>query len=588
MVKLHEQIFRDAHQSLIATRMRTEDMLPICPVMDQIGYFSMEVWGGATFDVAIRYLNEDPWERLKKLREALPNTPLQMLERGMNVVAYRNFPDDIVKKFIYYAKKDGIDYFRIFDALNDLRNLEMPIKYVKEVGGHAQGALSYTVSPVHTVERYIEDFKKLESMGCDSLVLKDMAGLVTPQRAYEIIKGVKDAGIKVPLDLHTHCTSGMWGLSYMKACEAGVDVLDTAMSPFSGGTSQPPTEAIVAALKETEYDTGYDLNLLMEARKYFLKVFEKYKPLYKMTALMMDPSVTTHQIPGGMLSNLLFQLEQQGAGDKYNEVLEEIPRVREDMGYPPLVTPTSQIVGIQAVMNVLFGRYRKIPKETKDYVRGMYGKPPGEISEKIYEKILGPNWKDEIIDVRPSDLLEPEFDKRKEELEEMGLLNKPEDVLTYAIYPQIGLKFLKGEIRAEPLPSADVIKRPSFPASYKIDIDGVEYEVKVKSSDTIEVNGTPHSVRIEGEKVEKAAETKKFESSGTGEVVKISSPMLGVIVKVKVREGDKVRKGDVIAVLEAMKMENEISAPADGIVKSINVKEGQDVEAGKLIAVIET
>jgi len=302
----------------------------------------------------------------------------------------------------------------------------------------------------------------------------------------------------------------------------------------------------------------------------------------------MDPSVTTHQIPGGMLSNLLFQLEQQGAGDKYNEVLEEIPRVREDMGYPPLVTPTSQIVGIQAVMNVLFGRYRKIPKETKDYVRGMYGKPPGEISEKIYEKILGPNWKDEIIDVRPSDLLEPEFDKRKEELEEMGLLNKPEDVLTYAIYPQIGLKFLKGEIRAEPLPSADVIKRPSFPASYKIDIDGVEYEVKVKSSDTIEVNGTPHSVRIEGEKVEKAAETKKFESSGTGEVVKISSPMLGVIVKVKVREGDKVRKGDVIAVLEAMKMENEISAPADGVIKSINVKEGQDVEAGKLIAVIET
>ena len=584
MVQLHEQIFRDAHQSLIATRMRTEDMLPICPVMDQIGYFSMEVWGGATFDVAIRYLNEDPWERLKKLREALPNTPLQMLERGMNIVAYKNFPDDIVKKFIYYAKKDGVDNFRIFDALNDLRNLEMPIKYVKEVGGHAQGALSYTVSPVHTVERYIEDFKKLESMGCNSLVLKDMAGLITPGKAYEIIKGVKDEGITIPIDLHTHCTSGMWGLSYMKACEAGVDVLDTAMSPFSGGTSQPPTESIVAALKGTEYDTGYDTGLLLEARKYFMKVFEKYKPLYKMTALMVDPSVASHQIPGGMLSNLLFQLEQQGAGDKYNEVLAEVPRVREDMGFPPLVTPTSQIVGIQSVMNVLFGRYKKIPEETKDYVRGMYGRPPGEISDEIYEKILGKNWRDEIIDCRPSDLLKPEFDMRKEQLEEAGLMKKPEDVLTYALYPQVALKFLKGEIKAEALPdtSLGIIKHPSFPSSYTVNVDGVEYEVKVKSGNSIEVNGVPHTVNLREEEIKKAEKT-----TGGGEV-SISSPMLGVITRIKVKAGDKVRKGDVIAVLEAMKMENEISSPADGVVKSVAVSEGQDVEAGKLIAVIET
>ncbi len=584
MVQLHEQIFRDAHQSLIATRMRTEDMLPICPVMDQIGYFSMEVWGGATFDVAIRYLNEDPWERLKKLREALPNTPLQMLERGMNIVAYKNFPDDIVKKFIYYAKKDGVDNFRIFDALNDLRNLEMPIKYVKEVGGHAQGALSYTVSPVHTVERYIEDFKKLESMGCNSLVLKDMAGLITPGKAYEIIKGVKDEGITIPIDLHTHCTSGMWGLSYMKACEAGVDVLDTAMSPFSGGTSQPPTESIVAALKGTEYDTGYDTGLLLEARKYFMKVFEKYKPLYKMTALMVDPSVASHQIPGGMLSNLLFQLEQQGAGDKYNEVLAEVPRVREDMGFPPLVTPTSQIVGIQSVMNVLFGRYKKIPEETKDYVRGMYGRPPGEISDEIYEKILGKNWRDEIIDCRPSDLLKPEFDMRKEQLEEAGLMKKPEDVLTYALYPQVALKFLKGEIKAEALPdtSLGIIKHPSFPSSYTVNVDGIEYKVKVKSGSSIEVNGIPHTVNLREEEIKKAEKT-----TGGGEV-SISSPMLGVITRIKVKAGDKVRKGDVIAVLEAMKMENEISSPADGVVKSVAVSEGQDVEAGKLIAVIET
>ncbi|MCG2825095.1 MAG: pyruvate carboxylase subunit B, partial [Thermoplasmatales archaeon] len=449
MVQLHEQIFRDAHQSILATRMRTEDMLPICSVIDQVGFFSLEVWGGATFDVPIRYLNEDPWERLKKMKEALPNTPLQMLERAMNIVAYWNFPDDIVKKFIYYAKKDGCDYFRVFDALNDLRNMKVPIEAVKEVGGHAQGSLSYTISPVHTVERYVKDFKQLEKMGCDSLCIKDMAGMISPKMAYDIIKGCKDAGIKIPIDLHSHCTSGMTGMAYMKACEAGVDILDTAISPISGGTGQPPTESVVAALKGTEYDTKYDMDLLMECRKYFLKVWDKYRHLHRQTALKVDPSVTVHQIPGGMLSNLVFQLEQQGAADKYNEVLAETPRVRKDMGYPPLVTPTSQVVGVQAVMNVLFGRYKKIPKETKDYVKGMYGKPPAEISKEIYETILGPNWKDEIIECRPSDLLEPMYKKRKDELEEMGLVKKPEDVLTYAIYPQVGLKFLKGEAVAE-------------------------------------------------------------------------------------------------------------------------------------------
>ncbi|MEA2054939.1 MAG: pyruvate/oxaloacetate carboxyltransferase [Candidatus Thermoplasmatota archaeon] len=588
MVQLHEQVLRDAHQSLIATRLRTEDMLPICPVMDQIGYFSMEVWGGATFDVCIRYLNEDPWERLKKLKEALPNTPLQMLERAMNIVAYKNFPDDVVEKFIYHAKKDGIDYFRIFDALNDLRNLEKPIKYVKEVGGHAQGSLSYTVSPVHTVERYIEDFKKLESMGCDSLCIKDMAGLVTPKKAYGFIKGAKEAGIKIPIDLHTHCTSGMFGMSYMRACEAGVDILDTSISPFSGGTAQPPTESVVAALRETEYDTGYNLNLLMEARKYFLEVWDKYSYFHKITALRTDPSVTAHQIPGGMLSNLLFQLEQQGAGGKYDEVLAEIPRVRKDFGFPPLVTPTSQIVGIQAVMNVLFGRYKKIPRETKDYVKGMYGKPPGEILEEIYKIILGPNWKDDVIECRPSDLLEPTFDKRKKELEEMGLLKKPEDVLTYAIYPQVGLKFLKGEIKAERLPSVSesVVKRPVFPAPYTIDIDGVRYNVNVKSDYLIEVNGILHNVEIIGE--EKTTKEMETRGKGDGKEIEITSPMLGVIIKINVRSGDKVKKGDVIAVLEAMKMENDVLSPADGVVKSVNVSEGKDVEAGNLIAVIQT
>ena len=449
MVKLHEQIFRDAHQSILATRMRTEDMLPICPVMDDIGFFSLEVWGGATFDVALRYLNEDPWNRLQELKEALPNTPVQMLLRAMNLVAYHPFPVDVVKKFIHFARKDGCDYFRIFDALNDLRNMEIPIKAVKEEGGHAQGALSYTISPVHTVGRYVEDFKKLEEMGCDSLCIKDMAGMITPTKAYDIIKGCKEAGIKIPIDLHSHTTAGMTGMSYMKACEAGVDILDTAMSPISGGTGQMPTESVVAALEGTEFATGYDMKLLMKARDYFSMVWDKYRHLHREIAMKVDPSVLVHQIPGGMLSNLLSQLERQGIGNKYKDVLAEVPKVREELGYPPLVTPTSQIVGVQATLNVVFGRYEKIPQETKNYLLGMYGRPPGEISEEIYHKVLGRNWKDKIITTNPADLLSPMFEEKEEALRRMGLLKKPEDVLTYIIYPDAGLKFLKGEVKAE-------------------------------------------------------------------------------------------------------------------------------------------
>ena len=595
MVQLHEQIFRDAHQSILATRMRTEDMLPICPTIDKIGFFSLEVWGGATFDVPIRYLNEDPWERLKKMKEALPNTPLQMLERAMNIVAYWNFPDDLVKKFIYYAKKDGCDYFRIFDALNDLRNMKVPIEAVKEVGGHAQGSLSYTISPVHTVERYVKDFKQLEKMGCDSLCIKDMAGMISPKMAYDIIKGCKDAGIKIPIDLHSHCTSGMTGMAYMKACEAGVDILDTAISPISGGTGQPPTESVVAALKGTEYDTKYDMDLLMECRKYFLKVWDKYRHLHRQTALKVDPSVTVHQIPGGMLSNLVFQLEQQGAADKYNEVLAETPRVRKDMGYPPLVTPTSQVVGVQAVMNVLFGRYKKIPKETKDYVKGMYGKPPAEISKEIYKTILGPKWKDEIIECRPSDLLEPMYKKRKDELEEMGLVKKPEDVLTYAIYPQVGLKFLKGEAVAEfsssqlPLPfdhaltramvktsfpehkeiwveieSPESRKPASVPTEFNVEVDGEAYEVKV----------TPTGFAVPG--AAPAAKPKEIEGG-------VKSSMQGTIMKLKVKKGDTVKKGGVILTIEAMKMEQEVTSDMDGEVKEIFVKEGDSVQPGDVL-----
>lgn len=442
-------VFRDAHQSLLATRMRTEDMLPICETVDKVGFFSLEVWGGAAFDVPIRYLNQDPWDGLKRLKEALPNTPLQMLERAMNIVGYRNYPDDIVVKFIEYAKKDGCDYFRIFDALNDLRNMEVPIKAVKKVGGHVQGALCYCISPVHTVEYYVERFKELEKMGCDSLCVKDMGGMISPKRAYGIIRGCKEAGIKIPIDLHAHTTGGMAGMAHMEACHAGVDILDTAISPLSGGTGQPPTESVVAALRDTPYDTGYDVELLMECRRYFLKIWDKYQHLHREKAMKVDPSVIFHQIPGGMLSNLMFQLEQQGVAERYDDVLEETAHVQSDLGYPPLVTPLSQIVGTQSVMNVLFGRYKKIPKEIKEYVRGMYGKPPGEIKPEMYRTILGPDWKDGIIECRPADLLEPMYKKCRDELEDMGLIKKPEDVLTYALFPRVGLKFLKEETRAE-------------------------------------------------------------------------------------------------------------------------------------------
>jgi len=480
MVQIHEMIFRDAHQSILATRMRTEDMLPITEKLDQVGFFSLEVWGGATFDACLRFLAEDPWERIKTLKEHMPNTPMQMLERAMNIVAYRHYPDDIVQKFIEFAHKNGVDYFRIFDALNDLRNMKVPIETVKRLGAHAQGCLCYTISPIHTVEYYVEKFKELERMGCDSLCIKDMAGMISPSRAYAIIRACKEEGIKVPIDLHSHTTSGMTGLSYMKACEAGVDILDCAISPISGGTGQPPTESVVAALQDTPYDTGYDLELLMECRKYFLKVWDKYKHLHRDQAMKVDPSVTVHQIPGGMLSNLVIQLEKFGAVDRLNEVLMETHRVREELGWPPLVTPTSQIVGVQAVMNVLFGRYKRVLEETKKYVKGMYGRPPGKISEEIYVKILGPNWRDEVVDCRPADLLEPMYKRCREELEKLGLLTKEEDVISYALFPEQTKKLLSGEAKPEFTSDQLPLEQKMLGRRFKVLLNNEEYEVTIR------------------------------------------------------------------------------------------------------------
>ncbi|MDH5186148.1 MAG: pyruvate/oxaloacetate carboxyltransferase [candidate division WOR-3 bacterium] len=448
-VKIVDTTFRDAHQSLLATRMRTEDMLPIGERIDKIGFYSLEVWGGATFDVCIRYLNQDPWERLRTLKRMIPNTPMQMLLRGQNLVGYRHYPDDVVKEFIRLARKNGVDIFRIFDALNDLRNMEVSIKTAKASGAHVQGAICYTISPVHTIENFVKFGKELEKLGCNSICIKDMAGLISPQAAFDLVKALKKE-IGIPIDLHTHCTSGMGPLSYFSACEAGVDIIDTAFSPFAGGTSQPATEIIVASLNDTSFSTGLDLQTLIEIGYYFLKVRQKYGQFISPLAEKPDTSVLIHQIPGGMLSNLHSQLKEQKALDKYQEVLEETPRVRKDLGYPPLVTPTSQIVGIQAVINVLTGkRYERVTKEVKDYCLGYYGRPPGPIDEDLKKKIIGD---EKPIDFRPADRLKPELDNLRSETKAQGLLrhgHEDEDLITYALYPKVAPKFLKGEAEQE-------------------------------------------------------------------------------------------------------------------------------------------
>jgi len=525
---------------------------------------------------------------------------MQMLERAMNIVAYWNFPDDIVKKFIFLAKKNGVDYFRIFDALNDLRNMEVPMKSVKENGGHVQACLSYTISPIHTVDYFVEKFKKLSKMGADSLCIKDMAGMISPQRAYDIIKGVKDAGIKQPIDLHSHCTSGMTGMAYQRAVEAGVDILDTAMSPISGGTAAPATESVVAALKGTKWDTDYDLELLIEIRKYFMGIWDKYRHLHRFNALKVDPSVTLHQVPGGMLSNLIFQLEEQGAHGKYHEILIETAKVREELGFPPLVTPTSQVVGVQAVMNVLHGRYKVITKETKDYCKGMYGKPPAPIKPEIIKKVLGAKWKDEVIECRPADLLEPMWEKRKSELKEhKDVKITDENIMTYAIYPQVGLKFLKGQATAEftsedlPLPLDHKLTRgmvkQSFPECKDIWLETTPPEersgpAQIPTEFEVEVDGEPFEVKVNptggflvAGGVGGAVEKPKDVEGG------VKSNMQGTILSIKVKKGDKVKTGDVIATIEAMKMEQEIKSVSDGEVKDIFIKEGDSVASGDLI-----
>ncbi|CEN79161.1 oxaloacetate decarboxylase subunit alpha [Paraclostridium sordellii] len=445
-LKITETALRDGHQSLIATRLTTEEIIPILETMDKVGYHSMEVWGGATFDACIRFLNEDPWERLREIRKRVKNTKLQMLLRGQNLLGYRNYADDLVDKFIKLSIENGIDIIRVFDALNDVRNIEASMKAIKKYGGHCQCAISYTTSDVHTTEYYLELLKTMESMGADSICIKDMAGVLTPYNAYDLVKKMKSIS-KLPIELHTHCTSGIADMIYMKAVEAGVDIIDTAISPFSGGTSQPPTESLAVTFSEMERNPGLNMDALLEVAEYFKPIRDKYMENGTLNpkVLLTEPQTLNYKVPGGMLSNLLSQLKQQNATEKYEDVLKEVPRVRADLGYPPLVTPMSQMVGTQALFNVLTGeRYKLVPKEIKDYVKGQYGKAPAPIDEEVKKKIIGD---EEVVTVRPADLLEPEFEKIKLEA---GVLAKcDEDVITYALFPQVAPKFLENKYNPE-------------------------------------------------------------------------------------------------------------------------------------------
>jgi len=575
MVKIVDTTLRDGHQSLIATRMRTDDMLPILEQLDEVGFYSLEVWGGATFDACLRFLAEDPWERLIKIKARVKKTPLQMLLRGQNLVGYRHYADDTAVEFVKLCIKNGIDILRIFDALNDIRNMELPIKAAKDFGATVQGAISYTTSPVHTIERYTEMAVKLEQLGCDVICIKDMAGLITPQAAKDLVLSIKKA-TKLPVDLHTHMTSGMGMLSYFAACEAGVDIVDCAFSPFANGTSQPPIESFAAALKSTPYDTGLGLKELIDIGYYFLKVRQKYEALFSPVSEKSDVSVLLHQVPGGMISNLYSQLKEQKATNKYNDVLKEVPRVREDLGYPPLVTPTSQIVGTQAVLNVLMGgRYKKVTEEVKKYCLGYYGATPVPIRSEMLKLIVSDQ---QPITVRPADLLAPELEKARKEAEEQNVpIKSQEDLLCFIMYPQIASKFLKGEAKEEPIPTVEPTAKMSgpktMPDEFIVTVDDEEYRVKIKPAE-----------------LSKADKKEKQESKPQISIIPegaVMSPMQGMVVSIKVKVGDKVAKGQTIVVIEAMKMQSEIHSERSGTVKSILVSESDIIDANDVLMVID-
>lgn len=589
-------VLRDAHQSLFATRMRLDDMLPIAEKLDKVGFWSLESWGGATFDACIRYLGEDPWERIRALKEAMPNTPQQMLLRGQNLLGYRHYSDDVVDRFVERAKVNGVDVFRVFDAMNDPRNLERAIQAVRKVGGHAQGTMSYTVSPVHTLEGWVELGKRIAAMGADSLCIKDMAGLLKPYDAFELVSRLKQA-VDIPIHMQCHATTGMSTATAIKAAEAGIDNVDTAISSMSMTYGHSPTESVVAILQGTGRDTGLDLELLEDIAAYFREVRKKYAA-FEGSLRGIDSRILVAQVPGGMLTNMESQLKEQGAGDKLDEVLAEIPRVREDLGYIPLVTPTSQIVGTQAVMNVMMGeRYKSISKEVQALLKGEYGCAPASFNTELQSRVLEGG---EPITCRPADNLAPEMDRLASELREKAKAEgirlaegeqEVDDVLTYALFPQIGLKFLSHRDNPEafePAPEAGESNKAVVPATSRAPASEAGPETY-----TVKVNGSAYVVEVsEGGDItqiseasvapEPAASTAPAASSGEA----ITAPLAGNIFKVNVSAGDSVAAGDVVIILEAMKMETEIRAANAGTVSAVKVSEGDSVAVGDTLVVL--
>jgi oxaloacetate decarboxylase alpha subunit len=581
-----EVVLRDAHQSLFATRMRIDDMLPIAEKLDQIGYWSMESWGGATFDSCIRFLGEDPWDRIREIKKAMPNTPQQMLFRGQNILGYRHYADDVVEKFVERAAINGIDVFRVFDAMNDMRNLETALRAVKQVGKHAQGTISYTVSPVHTIDLWVDLARQLEDAGADSICIKDMAGLLNPYVGYELVTKLKKA-VAIPLQLHCHATTGMSTTTITKCVEAGIDNVDTAISSMSMTYGHSATESVVSIFKDSERNTGLDIGKLEEIAAYFRDVRKKYAQ-FEGSLRGVDSRILVAQVPGGMLTNMESQLRQQGAEDRLDEVLSEIPRVREDLGFIPLVTPTSQIVGTQAVLNVMTGeRYKSISKETQGILKGEYGATPAPVNQDLQAEVLGEN--EEAITCRPADNIEPELEALTVELE--GLSSEHgfsltsnegqiDDVLTYALFPQVGLKFLQNRNNPEafePVPTG----KPAVPTNdageeiYTVEVEGKSYTV------TVSAGGDISGIASVGAQSNTASADVPV--SG-GEPV--AAPLAGNVVKVLVKPGQRVSEGESIVVLEAMKMETSVSAPADGTIVEVKVQAGDSCSVGDVLVTL--
>ena len=577
-----EVVLRDAHQSLLATRMRIEDMLPIAEKLDQVGFWSLESWGGATFDACIRYLGEDPWERLRAFKKAMPNTPQQMLIRGQNILGYRHYADDLVEKFIERAAVNGVDVFRVFDAMNDMRNLETAIKAVRNQGKHAQGTLSYTISPVHTIDSWLALARQIEGMGADSLSIKDMAGLLRPYTAFELVSRLKET-VQIPIHMQCHATTGLSTPTYLKAIEAGIDNIDTAISSMSMTYGHSPTETVVSILHEQPGDTGLDIVLLEEIASYFREVRKKYAK-FEGALRGVDSRILVAQVPGGMLTNLENQLREQNASERLDEVLDEIPRVRMDLGYIPLVTPTSQIVGTQAVLNVLTGkRYKSVTKETEGVLKGEYGATPAEVNSELQEKVLKGA---EPISCRPADLLDDEFIAQRTELQRVAaeegfeLESVEDDTLTYALFPQVGLKFLKNRNNPEifePAPGVEPVAiegHSSAQGVYAVEMNGGRYEVRVS-------NGGELSSITETHAAASAIQAATVNVSHA-----LSAPLAGDVYRVEVAVGDNVVEGDVIAVLDAMKMETEIRATAAGKVIDVAVKAGDSINVGQTLVTL--